>query len=110
MNTPNHKLTADVIDCLTQLKGPKLASRRKGRRVQYRVFMTEAEHRALIVMGVTIAFHVGRKVSMPLVNRLALECLSERCLKSLKDPVEAAKLRADILAVREERMTRRTDV
>lgn len=65
--------------------------------------MTRLEHAGLTAVRATLSLHVGRPVSNPLVLRLALNLLAEKCTQALRDPVEEARLRAELLAVRERR-------
>jgi hypothetical protein len=107
MNT-NDDDTADILAGLAALKErTRKLSSRKGRHIQQKLYMTEAERLGLTAMRAIIALHVGRNVSLPLVNRLALNDFADRCHRSLTNPVEAAKLRADILATRDERAVER---
>lgn len=76
---------------------------RKGHHVKHAIWMTRLEAQGLSAARATLSLHVGRNVSFPLTQRLALNLLAERCTRSLRDPVEAARLRAELLAVREER-------
>ena len=86
---------------LTALVGPP-GQRREHVRTQMRV--TPLEHAMLCLARHTISFHVGRPVAGSLVNRLALGMLIAECRRSLKDPVVAARLRAGLIAAREERV------
>jgi hypothetical protein len=85
---------------LTALSGP-VGNRRKHTRMQAAV--TPMEKAALILATHTLALQVGRPVSFALVLRLALTELCAACHRSLKDPAEAARLRARLVATREER-------
>lgn len=93
---------ADLVRGLTHLRGRTLSTR-KGGHVNQRLSMTQDEYRALAIIRGAVSTHVGQVVSLPLVNRLALNALTDRCIRSFNDPVEAAKLRADLIATREER-------
>jgi hypothetical protein len=93
-----------ILGGLADLKqrGKRMNAKRGRERVRVQLYMSGAEFRALTALRATASLHVGRIVSLPLVARLALVGLAGRCQRSLTDPVEGAKLRADLLAARAE--------
>jgi hypothetical protein len=89
------------VQTLIATTGP-VGNRHKHVRTQ--LFMTTDEHAALKLMRHTLSFHVGRQVAQTLTVRLALSRLMDECRRSLSDPAAAAKMKADLLAVRAERI------
>lgn len=73
------------------------------RHVRTQLFLAADEHAALKLMQSVLSLHVGRRVAQTLTVRLALHRFMAECQRSHSDPVVAAKMRADLLAVREER-------
>jgi hypothetical protein len=120
MNSPNTDLTIitaekqAIIDglntvrsnglqgMLTAISGPPGARRKH---VRYQAAVTPLEAAALLLAKHTLGLHLGRPVSHSLVLRLALTELCVACDRSLRDPAEAARLRARLIATREERVS-----
>ncbi len=96
-----------ILAGLSELKkrGKRIGTKRGPKHVRVQLYITEAEHRALTAIRATTSLQVGRVVSLPLVARLALVDLAGRCGRSLADPVEAAKLRASLIDLRNERLS-----
>jgi hypothetical protein len=95
-----------ILAGLNELKtqGKRIGAKRGPKHVRVQLFMTAAEHRALFTIRAATSLQVGRIVSLPLCARLALVDLAGRCGRALADPVEAAKLRASLLDLRNERL------
>jgi hypothetical protein len=89
--------------------GPKLAVRYGPRgqlrtRIRTQLYLTPFEYKALQTLGHFAAMAVGRRVSHALIVRLALSRLLSDGNRCLNDPAVMARLKADLLAVREERL------
>ena len=97
-----------IVSGLQQLKMRRLTIRYGQRdaaktRIRSQMYFTDTEARAWKTLEVVCAMAVGRPVSKALVIRLALSRLLTSAGKSVSDPVEREKLKAEILALREER-------
>jgi hypothetical protein len=70
---------------------------------RYQMRLSAIENALLKTINVALTAIVGRGVTHALVHRLALSLLAEQCSAALRDPAAAARLKAKLLAVREER-------
>lgn len=71
--------------------------------VRHQLFLTGHEDQAWKAIVAACSIAVSRPVSKVLVMRLALSHLMVTCARSLADPVTQARLKDDLLRVREER-------
>lgn len=104
MMTTTDDERAWLAKSLADLKGRKLSAIKDGRtRYRHQLHLGVEEKRALSTMRCALMLHLGRPVSLALTMRLALLGLSKDCMKSLKDPAMAARLKAELLAIRAEK-------
>ena len=84
-------------------RGTKLsAAKRPGARIRAQLFLNIEEHTAIGLTGNVLSLHMGRPISRAISTRLALYRLTQDAKRSLTDPALAARLKAEMLAVREE--------
>lgn len=75
---------------------------------RYQMRLSATENASLKLIGVALTAIVGRGVTHALAHRLALRLLLDQCTEALKDPAAAARLKAQLLSVREQRTTEPT--
>jgi hypothetical protein len=97
-STTNHTLPTT-----TSAGGMRSAPRNAGKTYRQQMQLSEAEYAGLQAMKGALMLHVGRPVSLTLALRLAVYLLAAQCQRSLTDPALAARLKANLLAVRKAR-------
>ena len=109
MNTNNTPTPADEITYLkaalevARKRGPKLSAvKRPGKHLRAQLFLSRAEHASIGLVTTTLSWNKGQEVSRALTMRLALARLVTDVTLSLKDKALAARMNAELDAVRAE--------
>jgi len=88
--------------------GKKLASMRpkgEAKLIRSNIWITAHEWGLRNLLSHIMTMHLGRPVGQALIVRLGLRVLAAEAQRSLKDPVVAARLKAELMAVRENRQS-----
>ena len=75
----------------------------KDRLIRSQMYLSVHDWALRNLLSHILTLHFGRPVAHSLIVRLALRVLAAECQKSLKDPVVAARLKAELVAIRENR-------
>lgn len=73
--------------------------------VRVQLQMTAMEHKMMQTMRHAAGATVGRPISSVLLMRVGLHALMKTCTAALKDPLEAERLRQEILHARKARLS-----
>jgi hypothetical protein len=78
----------------------KSQHRKGGKIFRQQLQLTEKEYEGLQATKGALMLHAGRPVTLALATRLAIYTLAAQCERSLRDPALAARLKANLFAVR----------